>query len=187
MQDLMNFFQFYKGLTFPRSIYSLNYKPGERRTLFCLTLHYEDDMRKTILISLLAASLMLLIETRHESKTLVAEPKADTQQVIPVPVTVTAYSARKVECDGDPFITAYQNPVREGTIAISRDLESEFGWREGDRVHLAGLGVFEVNDRMASRWKKRVDIFFHDTKKALSFGIKQSKAVKVDIPDREKV
>ena len=97
-----------------------------------------------------------------------------------IPVTVTAYSPTEEECDSDPYITAYQKPVREGTIAISRDLEKEFGWRLGDKVHIAGLGVFEVWDRMHPRWKKRVDIFFHDTDKAVSFGIKQTQMIKME-------
>lgn len=144
-------------------------------------------MRKTILVSMLAASLILLIEARRDSNATATEQESENKPVISVPVTVTAYSPTEDECDSDPFITAYQKPVREGTIAISRDLENEFGWREGDRVHLAGLGVFEVNDRMASKWKKRVDIFFNDTEKAISFGVKQSTAVNVELPRQEKV
>lgn len=99
-----------------------------------------------------------------------------------IPVTVTAYSPTIEECDDDPFITAYQRPVKVGTIAISRDLENEFGWQAGDLVHVIGLGVFEVNDRMHHKWKKRVDIFFSDTEKAVSFGIKRSRAIKIKKP-----
>lgn len=103
--------------------------------------------------------------------------KSDENPVIPV--TVTAYSPTEEECDSDPYITAFQKPVREGTIAISRDLEREFGWQLGDKVHITGLGEFEVWDRMHPRWKKRVDIFFHDTEKAISFGKKQARVIKI--------
>lgn len=116
----------------------------------------------------------------------------DTEFEIPnpcpaVPVTVSAYSPSEEECDDDPYITAYQKPVKEGTIAISRDLEKEFGWSVGDKVHLKGIGVFEVWDRMNPRWKKKVDIFFHDTEKAVSFGIKQARVLKVEKRERRGV
>ena len=104
-----------------------------------------------------------------------------------VPVTVTAYSPTEEECDSDPNITAYQKPVKEGTIAISRDLEEEFGWSLGDKVHLKGIGVFEVWDRMNPRWKKKVDIFFHDTEKAVSFGVKQARVLKVEKREKKGV
>lgn len=102
-------------------------------------------------------------------------------------VTVTAYSPTEEECDEDPYITAYQKPVKEGTIAISRDLEEELGWAIGDKVYLTGLGVFEVWDRMHPRWRKKVDIFFHDTERAVSFGVKQAKVLKVEKREKKGV
>ena len=45
--------------------------------------------------------------------------------VIRIPVTITAYSPRKGETDNTPFITASNKRVREGIIALSRDLEEE--------------------------------------------------------------
>jgi len=105
----------------------------------------------------------------------------------PLAVTVTAYSPTEEECDEDPYVTAYQRPVKEGTIAISRDMEEEFGWHLGDRVHLKDLGVFEVWDRMHPRWKKKVDIFFHDTEKAVSFGVKHARVLKVEKRERNGV
>lgn len=123
---------------------------------------------------------------RFESLTTINEsemsnPKPD------LAVTVTAYSPTEQECDEDPYITAYQKQVKEGTIAISRDLEEELGWGIGDKVYLAGLGVFEVWDRMHPRWKKKVDIFFHDTEKAVSFGVRQAKVLKVEKREKKGV
>ncbi len=140
-------------------------------------------MKKTILFLLLITSLIVFKETKREAESsLASQAFTELLRDPAISVTVSAYSPTEEECDSDPFITAFQKPVREGTIAISRDLEKELGWREGDRIHIHGLGVFEVNDRMAFKWKKRVDIFFHDTEKALSFGIKQANAVKIDVP-----
>jgi len=90
--------------------------------------------------------------------------------VIRIPVTITAYSPRKGETDSTPFITASNKRVREGIIAISRDLEEELQLKFGDQIHIEELGVFQFEDRMHKRKKKHVDIFMHDTKRALKFG-----------------
>lgn len=100
-----------------------------------------------------------------------------------VNITVTAYSPKVEECDDTPYVTASQRPVREGTIAVSRDLEKELGWKLGDRVYLDGLGVFEVWDRMHRRWEKRVDVFFFDTNEAKIFGVKKTVAGKIGCPN----
>ena len=97
-------------------------------------------------------------------------------------ITVTAYSPTKEECDDDPFTTAFQKPVRKGIIAVSRDLEDKYGWKEGDKIYIVDLGVFEVGDRMNKRWKKRVDIFFFKTSEAKKFGKKNKKlAIKLNV------
>lgn len=93
-------------------------------------------------------------------------------------VTVTAYSPIVEECDDTPFITAFNKRVKEGTIAISRDLE-KMGWRVGDKISLGDLGVFVVWDRMHPRWSNRVDIFFHDSTTAKKFGRQDVMAVKL--------
>lgn len=146
-------------------------------------------MKKFILLALLISLLLIILGMQQGKRPDAASPGIETPLLVKksIPfnksdfdVTVTAYSPTEEECDSDPYITAYQKPVREGTIAISRDLEEELGWHLGDRIHIKDLGVFEVWDRMHPRWKKRVDIFFHDTEKAISFGVKQAKVVKVE-------
>lgn len=144
-------------------------------------------MRKYILIVGLVSLLTLILQAEGVARlNLLFNPELENSGSEAAPpshvidVTVTAYSPSEEECDSDPYVTAFQKPVKEGTIAISRDLENELGWRVGDRIHLGDLGIFEVNDRMHYRWKKRVDIFFHDQEKAVSFGIKQAKVLKVE-------
>jgi 3D (Asp-Asp-Asp) domain-containing protein len=145
-------------------------------TLFFLILTVSLEIRGGLLTG--------LTSSRFECQTSAKEGGKTEEDLA---VTVTAYSPTEEECDEDPYTTAYQKPVKEGTIAISRDLEEEFGWRLGDRIHIKGLGVFEVWDRMHPKWKKRVDVFFHDTEKAVSFGVRQAKATKVERLQRQGV
>lgn len=86
-------------------------------------------------------------------------------------VTVTAYCYNGGQYPHD--ITASGRKVREGMVAVSRDLERSLKLDFGDRVLLHGLGVFEVQDRMASRQRKKVDVFMNSNKKARRFGVKR--------------
>lgn len=146
-------------------------------------------MKKPIILMFLISLLLIILQGEGGARAILLSLNMaqETKQVMSnpnpvIPVTVSAYSPTEEECDSDPYVTAYQRPVKEGTIAISRDLENEFGWRLGDRIHITGLGEFVVWDRMHPRWKKRVDIFFHDTEKAVSFGIKQTRMIKMEKP-----
>jgi len=92
--------------------------------------------------------------------------------IFKIPVEVTAYTARPEETDDTPTITASGQQVRLGIVALSRDLEHEFGLQFGDMVEIEGLGVFEFQDRMNRRIKRGVDIFFNSYRKAIQFGRK---------------
>jgi len=83
-------------------------------------------------------------------------------------VTATAYSARKEECNAQPWITASGTPSRVGVVAVSRDLE-ELGVQLGDFVIIKGMGLFRVEDRMNKRWKKRIDILHANVEAARIF------------------
>jgi len=84
-------------------------------------------------------------------------------------VTVTAYH----HCSGSQGITSSGRQVQTGMIALSRDLEQNLKMDFGDRVLLHGMGVFEFQDRMAPRWKKKVDIYLDNQGKARRFGVKR--------------
>jgi 3D (Asp-Asp-Asp) domain-containing protein len=58
-------------------------------------------------------------------------------------------------------------------LAVSRDVERNLNLDFGDRVLLHGLGVFEFQDRMHSRCKKKVDVFMKSYKKARQFGVRR--------------
>lgn len=84
-------------------------------------------------------------------------------------LTVTAYSPAVGQTDSTPFITASNRRVRDGIIAVSRDLYSK-GWEFGRHVYVKGMGVFTIEDLMHSRKRNQVDIFMFDTHRALQFG-----------------
>jgi 3D (Asp-Asp-Asp) domain-containing protein len=95
-------------------------------------------------------------------------------------LTVTAYSPTKRETDSDPYINASMQPVREGTIAVSRDLFDE-GWVFGKKVYVKNYGIFEIADLMNERYTDRIDIFMFSTKQAKRFGVKTLKVALLDI------
>jgi 3D (Asp-Asp-Asp) domain-containing protein len=91
-----------------------------------------------------------------------------------VPVTITAYTPRPQECDSTPYTTAFMTKVREGIVGLSRDLESDFGFKHSDEITLHGFGTFVFEDRMNKRWKRRVDVFMFSLKEARQFGKQNS-------------
>jgi 3D (Asp-Asp-Asp) domain-containing protein len=84
-------------------------------------------------------------------------------------VSVTAYHY----CPGSKGITSSGQRVKRGILAVSRDLERNLDLEFGDRLLLHGLGVYEFQDRMASRWTKKVDIYLDSQQKARRFGVKR--------------
>lgn len=113
---------------------------------------------------------------------LVAIPVFAATPSLPEPtkivVVATAYSPRPQETDSTPFITATGTRVRDGIIAANF---LPFGTLI--RIpELFGDKIFTVEDRMNRRYTHayphRIDIFFHDTKKAIRFG-KQSLTLEV--------
>jgi 3D (Asp-Asp-Asp) domain-containing protein len=86
-----------------------------------------------------------------------------------VNAVVTAYSPHKRQTDKDPHVAASMRKVREGTVAVSRDLFWQ-GWTFGRKVYIEGHGVFEINDLMNERYEKRIDVFRWSKDKAKEFG-----------------
>lgn len=96
-------------------------------------------------------------------------------------VTVTAYSPRPEETDDTPYRTASNRPVRSGIVAVSRDL-FDAGWVFGKQVYIKNHGVFTIDDLMHPRKKNQIDIFMHETDRALRFGRKQLDAYLLENP-----
>lgn len=89
-------------------------------------------------------------------------------------VTATAYTSHRAQTDSTPFLAAWNNRLRPGMkiIAVSRDLLSRYGLRNGTRVRISGLrGYYRVRDKMNKRFRKRIDIYMGtNRRRALRWG-----------------
>jgi 3D (Asp-Asp-Asp) domain-containing protein len=90
-------------------------------------------------------------------------------------VTVTAYHPGPGGgCSSPTGTTASGSKVREGIMAVSRDVEHTMSLQFGDNVILEGLGQFEFQDRMASYCRKKADVFMSCGQKARAFGVRRN-------------
>jgi 3D (Asp-Asp-Asp) domain-containing protein len=101
-------------------------------------------------------------------------PVCDDDGNVFLKLVATGYSSSIFETDDTPFITAANTHTRPGIVAMSRDLLRAYTpnapFHFGDRIHIAGLGEFIVEDSMNRRWRKRMDIWFPSRKEAFDFG-----------------
>ncbi len=88
-------------------------------------------------------------------------------------VTATAYNSLKAQTDSTPNLGAWGDKIEPGMkiIAVSRDL-LELGLKYNTKVKIRGLdGYFVVKDKMAKKWRRKIDIYMgKDRKKALKWG-----------------
>lgn len=88
-------------------------------------------------------------------------------------VTATAFNSLADQTDATPTLTASGERLRPGmrAIAVSRDLERA-GLGFGTRVEIEGLeGAWVVLDRMAPRWRRKIDVYLgNDAAAAQRFG-----------------
>lgn len=96
-----------------------------------------------------------------------------------VPVTVTAYSPIEGETDSTPQLTAFDTKVSEKIIAVSPNLLQERGWKKGDKIYLAGVGIREISDKTTPRYRNRIDVFYWNTQKAKNFSVKRMIALRI--------
>lgn len=89
-------------------------------------------------------------------------------------VTATAYSSHRKQTDKTPFLAAWNNRIRPGMkiIAVSRDMLTRYGLRNGSKVRIGGLpGYYTVRDKMNKRFRKRIDIYMGtNRRRALRWG-----------------
>ena len=88
-------------------------------------------------------------------------------------VTATAYNSVVGQTNAEPNLTAWGDRLEPGmkSIAVSRDL-IELGLTHGVAVEIEGLeGPFIVRDKMAKRWKRKIDIYLgEDVEAARKWG-----------------
>ena len=129
------------------------------------------------LIGLMRAGVKILLGAGILSSVLFSPgliAQEDTVKIRAVPVKVTAYNPVRSQTDSSPLITASNKPVRVGMVALSRDLEREFGFTFGDTIYLYGIGRFVFEDRMHRRKRRHVDILMFNPMEARKFGVKSS-------------
>ena len=89
-------------------------------------------------------------------------------------VTATAYTSHANQTDSTPFLAAWNNRIRPGMklIAVSRDMLTRYGMKNGTRVRIGGLpGYYRVRDKMNKRYRKRIDVYMGlNLRKALRWG-----------------
>lgn len=88
-------------------------------------------------------------------------------------VTATAYNSVPSQTQGEPTLTAWGDRLRPGmkAIAVSRDLIA-MGLDHGVEVEIEGLpGVWVVRDKMAKRWRRKIDLYMgNDVEAARQWG-----------------
>ena len=111
-------------------------------------------MKKTVIICFLAICLMVFSTP---------QPTISLSMAV---VKVTAYC--------HPGKTASGIRVRDGILALSRDLEYQLDMCFGEQVKLEGLGTYSFQDRMASYKTMQADIWMPGRSQALHFGVKRN-------------
>ncbi len=98
---------------------------------------------------------------------------ADEQSLV---VTASAYNSLAGQTNENPSIAAWGDVLEPGmkSIAVSRDLIA-LGLTHGVEVKIDGLpGSYRVLDKMAKRWKKKIDIYMgEDATAAREWGIRK--------------
>ena len=122
----------------------------------------------------LESEVLIRKQLMQETHDLYQKIIAERDKIKSVEVDITAYTARKEECDETPWFTAImEEPVPGWTVAVSHDLK----YMLGKRVYIKGFGVRRVNDLMNSRYTKRVDILVPTVALARKIGVQTSTIV----------
>ncbi len=91
-------------------------------------------------------------------------------------VMASAYNSVPEQTDHEPWIAAWGDRLEPGmkAIAVSRDL-LDVGLTRGTRVRIEGLpGEYVVLDKMASRWRNKIDIYMaEDVRAARRWGLRE--------------
>lgn len=140
----------------------------------------------------LGVLFLLLLAWSRQPETVVVERPVPTPVMVPaglpdrlevIDLTMTAYSSTPDQTDATPFVTASGQGVRDGIVAVSRDLEG-LGLRFGSKVVVTEVGgpscgpaarelvgeVLEVQDRMHRCKRRQIDVWRPSREEALAIG-----------------
>lgn len=110
-----------------------------------------------------------IIELNHK----VDLAKAEYVKRVVRDVTVTSYNNDIAQTDNTPNITASNRPVKEGIIAVSRDMIKDGTIKYGDFVYIDCFDRwFIADDTMNERFTRRLDVFMYDKKESLKINKK---------------
>jgi len=91
-------------------------------------------------------------------------------------VDASAYNSVRAQTNSNPNLTAWGDRLEPGmkVIAVSRDLIA-LGLGHRAEVRIEGLpGTYRVLDKMAARWKKKIDVYFgRDVGAARKWGVRK--------------
>jgi len=108
---------------------------------------------------------------REEIKKPIVVQLAPIQETL---ITITAYTARKEECNKDPHRTAIMTKPKVGrTIAVSHDL---IHWL-GGWVYISGVGIRKVEDLMNERFTMKMDLLVGSVSEAMKWGEQERRVV----------
>ena len=126
---------------------------------------------RAVLVALLAAGLTLAGCATERPPAKIAPPRAgstpkrppatDHEGIRQLEVTATAYNSVRRQTNSQPSVSAWGDVLEPGmkSIAVSRDL-IDLGLGHGALVEIEGLqGVYVVRDKMAKRWRRKIDIY----------------------------
>jgi len=87
---------------------------------------------------------------------------------------VTSYRSIPSQTDSSPYYTSIGERVHPHGVAVSRDLLKRWGGplEYGDTIYIEGYGFKVVNDCMAAKNKKAIDIWVQTWEQERTIGIK---------------
>ncbi|MFC1692729.1 3D domain-containing protein [Candidatus Latescibacterota bacterium] len=134
-----------------------------------MLVEFSEQWRNILKFMLLSVVFLVLFPERVLEKEYTVKYKIENIVLCDsLKVDVTWYTSSVRETDLTPFITADGSRVRDGIIAVSRNLLDYFEY--GDSLYVEDLGWFEVRDCMHNRWMNSVDIWCNDREYALQNG-----------------
>ena len=94
---------------------------------------------------------------------------------------VTSYRSVPNQTDDSPYHTSIGQRVHPHGVAVSRDLLKRWGGPldYGDFIYIEGYGIKVVNDCMAARHKRSIDMWVETYSEEKAIGVRKLKIYKL--------